>query len=205
MLISMNRHCRLRRAAATKTWANREERWAAAFIAAAALLLVFKPIPAHGQSAPAQSSATAVKVLRRDSVAYDLWTVGCAYLSQPADSKSCTASLPVRRPDSQQLLVVLTVGPDGRGERRIQATVPTSTMVQDGVTVRFEPAGEIKLPILSCYPAACLASVLYDQANAALMASATKAEVTWTNAASGRVKVEFAVNGAKQALAALSQ
>jgi invasion protein IalB len=143
-------------------------------------------------------------VVRRDEAIYDLWTVGCTYLSGSTKTKNCTARLPVKRSDSRQLLVVLAVGPNGRGEMRFQATVPTSTMVQPGVSVRFEPGGEIKLPILSCDPDACLASVPYSEAIAARIAGAMKVAVRWTNIASGPVETSFSVKGARGALAALS-
>jgi invasion protein IalB len=144
-------------------------------------------------------------VVRRDEAIYDLWTVGCTYLSGSTKTKNCTARLPVKRRGSQQLLVVLAVGPNGRGEMRFQATVPTSTMVQPGVSVRFEPGGVLELPILSCDPDACLASVPYSEAIAARIAGAVKVAVRWTNIASGLVETGFSVKGARNALAALSR
>lgn len=155
-----------------------------------------------GLSAGAALADPANQVIRRDETAYDLWTVSCAYFSAPP-KKKCTASLPVRQSGTQQLVVVLAIGPDAKGEMRFQATVPTSTMVQPGVVVKFEPGGELKLPILSCDRNACLASVPYSKAIAARAAGASKADVGWTNIASGALETSFSVKGARDAVAAL--
>ncbi len=155
-----------------------------------------------GLSAGAALADPASQVIRRDETVYDLWTVNCAYFSAPP-KKKCTASLPVRRSGTQQLVVVLAIGPNGKGEMRFQATVPTSTMIQPGVIVKFEPGGEAKLSILSCDPNACLASVPFSQALAARIAGATKVDVRWTNITSGAVETSFSIKGARDAVAAL--
>ncbi|MGP8233588.1 MAG: invasion associated locus B family protein [Methylovirgula sp.] len=157
-----------------------------------------------GLAAGAALADPAGQAVRRDETVYDLWTVNCAYFAAPA-KKKCAASLPVRRSGTQQLVVVLAIGPDGKGEVRFQVTVPTSTMVQPGVIAKFEPGGELRLPILSCDRNACLASVPYSRAIATHIAGASKVDVGWTNIASGPVETGFSVKGAREALAALSR
>jgi invasion protein IalB len=162
-------------------------------------------IAAAGGALADPAPAPANHVVRRDQVAYDFWTVGCTYFAGPAKTKTCTASLPVHRDGSKQLIVILAIGPDKMGKIRFQAVVPTSTEVQPGVLVKFDRGGEITLPIFSCDPNACVASVPYSEAIAARLAGAKKIEVHWTNTSSGVVTAVFSVKGAREALAALGR
>jgi invasion protein IalB len=153
---------------------------------------------------PASAPAPANQVVRRDQIVYDFWTVGCSYFAGPAKTKTCTASLPVHRNGSKQLIVVLVVGPDTKGKLRFQAIVPTTTVIGPGILVKFD-RGEINLPIFSCDPNACVGNVAYSEAIATRLAATKKVEVRWTNISSGPVTAVFSVKGAREALAALGR
>jgi invasion protein IalB len=168
------------------------------------LLLPVLAILAAG-AATANPAPAPTSQVRHDRKVYDFWTVGCSYPSGPAKTKTCTASLPVRHNGSKQLIVILIVAPDNKGEMRFHAVVPTSTLVQPGVIIKFDRGGEITLPILSCNPNACVASLPYSKAIETRLAGAKKIDVRWTNIVSGLVGTAFSIKGAKEALAALER
>jgi invasion protein IalB len=154
-------------------------------------------------AATANPAPTPASQVHHEQAVYGFWTVTCTYLSSSIKTKTCIASLPVRHGSSKEVVVILVVGPDNKGKKRFDTFVPTSTLVQPGVLVKFDSGGEITLPILSCGPHACIASLLYSEAIATQLSRAKTIKVQWTNAISGRIETAFPVKGTREALAAL--
>lgn len=173
---------------------------AMSIVCAAAALQVHA---ASAESKAAAPAPAAPRVTKTETMNFDSWVVGCDTLS--TNTKRCFARQSIVNDKSKQLMVTLTVGPNPKGEAHLDVQVPTSTSIPEGVTLKLDPGGEVKLPIMFCEPASCVASVPFDAALSAKLQGATKATVQWASLQAGEIKVDFALKGAKEAVAALAK
>lgn len=155
--------------------------------------------------APAASleAASAPRVLRSEVATHDFWTVACDYLDgQPAPR--CMARMPVFRTNElKQVLVVVAIAKGANDQWMLNLHMPTSMLLQPGAELRFGDKARRKMPILSCEPALCTATLPFDAALRADLTGSQNATAVWTSLAGGEIRADFPLKGAAAAIASL--
>ncbi|MCJ2013051.1 invasion associated locus B family protein [Methylobacterium sp. J-076] len=81
---------------------------------------------------------------------------------------------------------------------------PTTVDIKAGVTLQIGRAAPRHIDYASCEPALCTATVQMDDAFAQEMASAPSALAVWTGLGIGEIRVEYALQEARNTIAFLA-
>jgi invasion protein IalB len=155
--------------------------------------------PAAPQGAPQAAPAAPANETQN----FQGWTVTC--LPPPADNsgRTCIAKMGVIKSneDRRPILFVSVVKTGNTATFVVQT--PTGIDLKSGATVQIGKAAPRHLTYESCEPALCTATVQLDDALLQELASAPSATASWVGLGVGEVKVEYALQEARNTLAYL--
>jgi invasion protein IalB len=167
-------------------------------VVAAALIAV-------GATAQAQPLPTAGASGRTEIVTYDNWTVTCRDGRDPKEKRICTGELNIVQEanDTRRTVFAWLIGLNKDNAPATAMRFPPGVTIAPGVVLKFADRPPRTVPITTCEPGYCEASMTMDDSFMRDAQGASQAEAAVT-ASDGR-QVMFTVNmkGFTQALAAV--
>lgn len=156
------------------------------------------PAPAPGAT-PVQPTATPPGETQN----FQGWIVTC--LPQPADKspRTCVAKMGVLKSNEDRRPILFQSVIKTGGSATFVLQTPTGVDLKSGVTVQIGKNAPRHLTYESCEPSLCTATVPMDDAFVQELASAPNATATWVGIGVGDVRVEYALQEARNTLAYL--
>jgi invasion protein IalB len=164
-------------------------------------------VPSHSSQAqaPAAGSTAAAASGRTEILTYDNWTVTCRDGREPKDKRICSAELNIFQEAQGQRRAVFSwlIGLNKDGALALALRFPPGVQIAPGVDLKFADRAPRKVPITSCEPGVCEASMTMDDGFMREASSVIQGEAL-IQASDGRT-VTFTINmkGFAQAVAAI--
>jgi len=157
-------------------------------------------------TSPAPAAQPKAKVVRTESLAYDNWTVNCAYTDRPGDKPHCSAILRMSDKLNNVPRVVFTwIMGEQKSKPVSVLSVPTGVLIGPGVAVKIGDGAAKKYGYSLCAPNHCEAIIPMEKAIAAEMKRASKTEVTIAGLRGQSIKFTVNMKGFDKALAAVEK
>ena len=182
-----------------KTYPKFQERAGAGPTTTVAAGPTTNPPPSLTPSAPQAGPAAPANETQN----FQGWTVTC--LPPPADNsaRTCIAKMGViKSNEDRRPILFVSVIKTGNSATFVVQT-PTGIDLKAGTTVQIGKAAPRRLAYESCEPALCTATVPMDDALLQELANAPTATASWIGLGVGEVKVEYALQEARNTLAYL--
>lgn len=179
-----------------------------AAVAIAAMVATGAPLPVFAANATADkpqaaAQAPASTTQRTETTVYGGWTVICNQTVGSDTPAECAAQLRVVDPSTNNVIVFWQIATSATG---LAATIqtPTGVQIKPGIELAIGTKTVSKIDFDDCSPQNCEAVAPIDAATVSAVQAAT--DVTFTVTAKDGRQIHFAakLDGAKDALAALS-
>lgn len=157
--------------------------------------------PVAQAAAPAAPPAEAASA--NETTNFQGWTVICTPQGQAGQPRTCMAKMGVlkSKEDPRPILMMNIVKTGGTATLVVQT--PTTVDLTPGVNLQIGNGAPRHLNYVSCEPALCTAAIPMDDALAQEVAAAPKAVATWVGLGVGEVRVEYALQEARNTIAFL--
>jgi invasion protein IalB len=167
------------------------------------------PAAATSTTVPSQSPSTAKpaeKIVRAESLAYDNWTVNCAYTDQPAAKPACSAVLRIAEKINNVPRVVFTWIIGHQNSELVSVlSMPTGVKIGPGVEVKFGNQTARKYGYSLCAPNRCEAIIPMDATVVTEMKRAATTQVTIVGMSGQNAQFKVDMKGFERALAAVEK
>lgn len=161
--------------------------------------------PSAPAAAPAAAAATpaAAPAAANETTNFQGWTVTCTPPGQGGQPRTCMAQMGVlKSKEDPRPILMMGIAKTG-GSATLLVKTPTTVDLTPGVNLQVGNGAPRHLNYVSCEPALCTAALPMDDALAQEIASAPKAVVTWVGLGVGEVRVEYALQEARNTIAFL--
>jgi invasion protein IalB len=156
--------------------------------------------------APATPAEPVAKIVRTERLAFDNWTVTCAYSDQAAAKPVCSALTQVAEKSANGPRVIFNWWIGDQDSKRVSVlSSPTGVMIAPGVEMKIGTGAAKKYGYTQCAPQRCDTMIPMDAAIVAELKKAPTTEVNIVGIGGKNVKLTVTMKGIDQALAALAK
>ncbi len=158
--------------------------------------------PSTSAVAPTPAAAPAA-ALANETTNFQGWSVTCTPPGQAGQPRTCMAQMGVlKSKEDPRPILVMGIAKTG-GSATLIVQTPTTVDLTPGVNLQIGNGAPRHLTYVSCEPALCTAALPMDDALAQEVAAAPKAVATWVGLGVGEVRVEYALQEARNTIAFL--
>jgi invasion protein IalB len=154
-------------------------------------------------AAAAPAAAPAAAASANETTNFQGWTVTCTPVGQGGQPRTCMAQMGVlKSKEDPRPILMMNIAKTG-GAATLIVQTPTTVDLTPGVNLQIGNGAPRHLTYVSCEPALCTAAIPLDDALAQELAAAPKAVATWVGLGVGEVRVEYALQEARNTIAFL--